>query len=153
MAEMVVFDYGRTLYDRETDGFFPDAVSTVRSLAARFRLGIVSVSRPEDESERLQALKDAGILQHFEEILFTASGSRKADTYRELLQKTGLGADEIVVVDDYIIRGIAWGNRAGAKTVWFRNGKFADLEPDANTGQPDYTIHSLSELIQLLNSH
>lgn len=39
MAQMVVFDYGRTLYDRESDGFFPGAVSTVRSLAARYRLG------------------------------------------------------------------------------------------------------------------
>ena len=153
MAQMVVFDYGRTLYDRETDGFFPDAVSTVRSLAARYRLGIVSVSRPEEESGRVQALKDAGILQHFEEILFTASGEQKAGKYRELLRQVGLKADEIVVVDDYIIRGIAWGNKAGATTVWFRNGKFAGLQPDAETGQPDYTIHSLSELIQLLNSH
>jgi putative hydrolase of the HAD superfamily len=151
MAKMVVFDYGRTLYDRETDNFFPDAVSVISTLSKKYRLSIVSVSRVEGEEGRIKALRENGIIEHFEEILFTASGEEKSEKYNELLQRVGLNANEVVVVDDYIIRGIAWGNKSGATTIWFQNGKFANLKPDDETGQPNYTVHSLSELIGILN--
>ena len=36
MAKMIIFDYGRTLYDRETDDFFLDAIPVVKTLAERF---------------------------------------------------------------------------------------------------------------------
>jgi len=39
----------------------------------------------------------------------------------------------------------------GATTVWFQNGKFADLVPNDETGDPDFTIHSLSELPKILD--
>ena len=41
MAKMIIFDYGRTLYDRETDDFFPDAIPVVKTLAEQYRLSIV----------------------------------------------------------------------------------------------------------------
>ena len=159
MAKMIIFDYGRTLYDRETDDFFPDAIPVVKTLAEKYRLSIVSVSpadivsvSPADEEEaRIEALREQGILDHFEEIVFTASGETKSKEYEALLRKVDLKANEVVVVDDYIIRGIAWGNAAGAITVWFQNGKFAALMPNDETGDPDFTIHSLSELPKILD--
>ena len=78
-----------------------------------------------------------------------SSNSRKE--YGNLLRKVDLEANEVVVVDDYIIRGIAWGNVAGATTVWLQNGKFADLVPNDETGDPDFPIHSLSELPKILD--
>lgn len=33
VAKMIIFDYGRTLYDREINDFFPDAIPVVRTLA------------------------------------------------------------------------------------------------------------------------
>ena len=35
--------------------------------------------------------------------------------------------------------------------VWFQNGKFADLTPNDETGDPDFTIHSLSELPKIID--
>ena len=151
VAKMIIFDYGRTLYDRETDDFFPDAIPVVRTLAEKNRLSIVSVSPADEEESRIEALREQGILDYFEEIVFTASGDAKSKEYEALLRKVGLKAHEVVVVDDYIIRGIAWGNAAGATTVWFQNGKFADLVPNDETGDPDFTIHSLSELPKILD--
>ena len=150
-AEMIIFDYGRTLYDRETDDFFPDAISVVKTLAEKYRLSIVSVSPADEEEARIEALREQGILDHFEEIVFTESGDAKSKEYEALLRKVDLKAHEVVVVDDYIIRGIAWGNAAGATTVWFQNGKFADLTPNDETGTSDFTIHSLSELLKILD--
>ena len=151
VAKMIIFDYGRTLYDRETDDFFPDAIPIVRTLAEKYRLSIVSVSSADEEETRIEALREKGILDHFEEIVFTENGDAKSKEYEALLRKVDLKANEVVVVDDYIIRGIAWGNAAGATTVWFRNGKFADLDPTDETGDPDFTIHSLSELLKILD--
>ena len=150
MAKMIIFDYGRTLYDRETDDFFPDAIPVVKTLAEKYRLSIVSVSPADEEEARIEALREQGILDHFEEIVFTASGDAKSKAYEALLRKVDLKANEVVVVDDYIIRGVAWGNAAGATTVWFQNGKFAALVPNDETGDPDFTIHSLSELLKIL---
>jgi len=150
VAKMIIFDYGRTLY-RETDDFFPDAIPVVRTLAEKYRLSIVSVSPVDEEETRIEALREKGILDHFEEIVFTASGDAKSKEYEALLRKVDLKANEVVVVDDYIIRGIAWGNAAGATTVWFQNGKFADLVPNDETSDPDFTIHSLSELPKILD--
>ncbi len=110
---------------------------------------MVAVSPADEEEARIEALREQGILDHFEEIVFTASGDAKAKEYEALLRKLDLKANEVVVVDDYIIRGIVWGNAAGATTVWFQNGKFADLVPNDETGDPDFTIHSLSELLKL----
>ena len=151
VTKMIIFDYGRTLYDRETDDFFPDAIPVVKTLAEKYRLSIVSVSPADEEEARIEALREKGILDHFEEIVFTASGDAKSKEYEALLRKVDLKANEVVVVDDYIIRGIAWGNAAGATTVWFQNGKFADLVPNDETGDPDFTIHSLSELLKILD--
>ena len=152
VAKMIIFDYGRTLYDRETDDFFPDAIPVVKTLAEQYRLSIVSVSPADEEEARIEALREQGILDHFEEIVFTASGDAKSKEYEALLRKVDLKANEVVVVDDYIIRGIAWGNAAGATTVWLQNGKFADLTPNDETGDPDFTIHSLSELPKVIES-
>ena len=151
VAKMIIFDYGRTLYDRETDDFFPDAIPVVKTLAEKYRLSIVSVSPAAEEEARIEALREQGILDHFEQIVFTESGEAKSKEYEVLLRKVDLKANEVIVVDDYIIRGIAWGNAAGATTVWFQNGKFADLVPNDETGDPDFTIHSLSELPKILD--
>ena len=149
MIEMIVFDYGRTLYDRERDGFFPDMVPVVQALSARYRLSIVSVAPADDEANRLAALKEQGVLQCFEAVLFVQSGAAKAAKFDELLARVGLAANQVAVVDDYVIRGIAWGNRAGATTVWFRNGRFADVLPDEASGKPAHTICRLGELLDI----
>ena len=99
---MIIFDYGRTLYDRETDDFFPDAIPVVKTLAEKYRLSIVSVSPADEEETRIEALREQGILDHFEEIVFTASGDAKSKEYEDLLRKADLKANEVVVVDDYI---------------------------------------------------
>ena len=102
VTKMIIFDYGRTLYDRETDDFFPDAIPVVKTLAEKYRLSIVSVSPADEEEARIEALREQGILDHFEEIVFTASGDAKSKEYEDLLRKVDLNANEVVVVDDYM---------------------------------------------------
>ena len=150
MIKLVIFDYGRTLFDRETDALFLDVANVVRELSKRFRLCIVSYSPDEEIPGRIGVLRENGILDCFEGLYFVDDPERKFDKYDEVLRSRGLEACEVAVVDDYIIRGIAWGNQRGATTIWFRRGKFADVLANEQTGEPTFTIKALSELLPLL---
>ena len=148
MIRLVIFDYGRTLYDRDTDGLFEDAAETVKALASYYRLAIVSVSHPEEEQERLGILESHRIRHLFETIRFVPNGEDKTAGFEKLLADLKIAPTDVAVVDDYAIRGIDWGNRSGATTFWFPNGKFADVTP----AQPaTHTISSLSEIPSLLS--
>ena len=57
--------------------------------------------------------------------------------------RLGLSAPQVAVVDDRVVRGVAWGNRHGAVTAWRRNGPFRAELPDAATGAPPDTIGRL----------
>jgi archaellum biogenesis ATPase FlaH len=45
----------------------------------------------------------------FKSILFTKDNKDKL--YEEILNKLSLNANEVIIVDDRILRGIAWGNK------------------------------------------
>lgn len=150
MIKLFVFDYGRILFDREHNRFFNDAKDVLKVLSKMFRLAIVSYSKPEDVQNRVRALSESGLYKMFEELVFSNTPEGKDDAYVKLSKTTGVHFDEMAIVDDYIIRGVAWGNRNGSTTYWYQNGKFADVLPTQETGIPTYTITSLSEIPQSL---
>lgn len=146
MIQLIIFDYGRTLYDRESSQLFPEVHALIPALASKYQLAIVSVSSSADEQKRINLLKEHGLLEYFASIQFTPNPAEKFALYNTLLKQLQRKPPQVAVVDDYIVRGVAWGNRVGATTVWFRNGKFSHILPTDETGQPDYAIRSLSEL-------
>lgn len=150
MIELFVFDYGRTLFDRERDMFFEDADDVLLALSKQYRLAIVSYSKHTEVAEREKRLKDSGLYKLFEEIVFTNTPEGKNDAYAQLAESAGVAISNMAIVDDYIIRGVAWGNRNSATTYWYRNGKFADVLPNNKTGTPTHTISSLSEILSTL---
>jgi FMN phosphatase YigB (HAD superfamily) len=93
-------------------------------------------------------LRDAGLERYFAAIQFVPSDKDRA--YAEVLAARGVRPDEIAIVDDRALRGIAWGNRHGATTIWLRRGRFAAELPDATTGLPTYTIADVTEVARLL---
>lgn len=150
----IIFDYGRTLHDPERGDFYPDAAPTLATLAATHRLAIVSLVSGEDYAARRAArealLRERDLARHFATTQF---GPRDKDRlYQAALADLGLEPRQVAIVDDRIARGIAWGNRHGATTVWFRNGKFRDELPNAATGAPTHTIAALGDLPRVLTA-
>ena len=150
MIKLFIFDYGRTLFDRERDIFFEDAREVLEHLSNKYRLAIVSFSRPCDVQERKHALVEHGICDLFEEIVFCDTPEGKDDAYLRISRITDIPINEIAIVDDYVIRGIAWGNRNGATTYWFKNGKFSNQMPNSATGIPSYTICELRTILETI---
>lgn len=148
----LIFDWGRTLHDPDAGAPFPDAPPVLTALAATYRLAIVSLVSGDDYgaivAARHAVLREHDLTRHFAAILFGQGD--KDRLYREALGLLALAPAHVAVIDDRVVRGIAWGNRHGATTVWLRNGKFRDEVPSDATGIPTHTICRLGELPDLL---
>jgi FMN phosphatase YigB (HAD superfamily) len=145
----IIFDWGRTLYDPDAEQLFPGVQAMLPELGKKYSLYIVSLaSKGEGEIlKRRKMIKDFGIESYFQDIFFAPED--KDSLYEGLVAKYELDLSETVVVDDRIIRGIAWGNLSGATTVWFQNGKFASELPTAETGEPTHRITAFTELQEI----
>ncbi|HEX5505394.1 MAG TPA: HAD hydrolase-like protein [Thermomicrobiales bacterium] len=150
-VEAIIFDWGRTLYDSDSGDLVPRVPDLLARLVRRYRLAIVSLITGDYEgrlARRLALLRERDIARHFAVVLFGRDD--KDGLYATALARLGLGARAVAVVDDRVVRGIRWGNRHGATTIWLRGGKFADELPDDETGRPTHTIGSITDLDELL---
>ena len=150
MIKRVAFDYGRTLFDRENNSFFPEVHSVLSELSKKFKLSIVSYAKPDDVEVRIRAMKSHGIWDLFDGVWFVDEPELKHSALDELLMKYNLAPCEVAVVDDYVLRGISWANARGAVSIWFRNGKFAAILPDEIVGPPSFEISNFGELPKCL---
>lgn len=151
MIEAIVFDWGRTLYDSERGMLFPEVPDLVPRLAHSYQLAIVSLVSGDyaaRSAARLAVLRESGLESYFAAVRFVAADKDRA--YAETLGELGVSSLSAAIVDDRAWRGIAWGNRHGATTIWLRRGRFADEAPDADTDEPTYTIGAIGELAALL---
>jgi FMN phosphatase YigB (HAD superfamily) len=140
----VLFDWGRTLYDTEANNLFSGVSEMLRELSKRFDLVLVSLAKNDSPEERRKKIEASGIAGYFKFVFI--GGEDKDAMYEEALLKLNLQAAEVIIVDDRMIRGIAWGNRVGATTVWFRNGKFSDEVSTKETGNPTFVVGTITEL-------
>lgn len=150
MIKAVIFDFGRTLYDRDNDRFFPEVFGILESFSPRYKMAIVSMAPGGDIEERRQVLKDSNTEKYFDSIIFVRED--KDSAYEKALVELNVEPKDIAIIDDRVKRGVSWGNRRGSVTIWFRNGKFKDELPDETTGEPTYTITDLSELLKIFEN-
>jgi len=130
---------------------FPAVPTLLAELSRRYTLAIASLVSG-DYAHRVAArratIAAANIERFFAVIAFVAD--HKESAYRDVLAQLALPPTEVVVVDDRMRRGIAWGNAHGATTIWLRRGRFAAELPDAATGPPTYTIGAGEEIATIL---
>ena len=148
LTKVIIFDYGRTLYDPENSRLFPRVKSVLHQLSQRYQLAIASLVTNGDVENRWEVLRETNIMQYFASVLF--SQTNKDALYASTIQKLHVTPAEVAIVDDRTAKAIRWGNRHGAITIWFRNGKFSQELPDAETGQPSFIIHRFDDLLSIL---
>src|SRR3989344_524151 len=116
----VIFDLYRTLYDPEKEILLPDVAYTLQKLRdAGIRLYVVT----RDEGNRSDIISQLGIKDFFHEIVLVPRKSKKV--FMSLLSADG----DKYIVGDRAREEIFFGNQCGAKTIWFKNGKFASEVP------------------------
>ena len=144
----LIFDWGRTIHDPERDILFEGVTELIPEFAAKYTLALVSLAKSETPEGRRKSIEESGIAQYFDHILVGADD--KNEMYEKLLTELAVNPQEIALIDDRTVRGIAWGNRKGATTIWFQNGKFALELPTQETGDPTHIISSFEELKNIL---
>lgn len=148
MIKAVIFDWGRTLYDSESEALFPETIQTLETLAKKYQLAIVSLATDGDFEKRSRVLRVSGIERYFTSIQFAQTD--KDRLYSRALIALGVVPEEVAIVDDRIIRGIRWGNHNGATTVWLRRGKFMGEGPNGETGMPTHIIENIGQVSEVL---
>ncbi len=148
MKKLIIFDWGRTLYDNDANALFPETIRLLQYLAPKYTLAIVSLALDGDFERRQKIMREHDLERYFASILFTATD--KDALYAKTLGQLGIAPQETVIVDDRMVRGIAWGNHHGTTTIWLQKGKFAEELPNETTGQPTHIIHNLAELYSIL---
>ena len=146
--QTIIFDWGRTLHDPETDTLFDGVLEIIPELSKKYVLALVSLAKSDSPAGRRKVIDESGISQYFKIIL--VGGEDKDEMYDSILLDNNITPDTVVIVDDRMVRGIAWGNKKGAKTIWVKRGKFADELPNEQTRNPAFTIDDIKELRSLL---
>lgn len=149
--QLVIFDWGSTLFNSEEDALFSETKPTLEYLHSKgFSMAIVSLATagPTKIEERLNIIKQEKLEKYFESIKFNISN--KDQMYQDTLTELKVDPADVVIVDDRVVRGISWGNAHGCKTVWLRQGRFANELPNEFTGEPEYVIHTIGELSSVL---
>lgn len=147
--EAAIFDYGRTLHDPDTDQLFPQVTSILEHLREH-HVKLALVSRGQDVTQRRKDITRLGLDNFFDVVDVVAQSSAKE--FDKILERLNVVANRSVVIGDRIRSEIVEGNRVGAATIWFKQGKFRDEVPETLKETPNYTITSLDELLPVLNS-
>lgn len=148
LTKAIIFDWGRTLHDPETDSLFEGVSELLKDLSSKYVLALVTLAKSEPPEVRKKKIEESGVSQYFKLIL--AGGDDKDEMYEQVLVDLALDPSEIAIVDDRTVRGIAWGNRKGLFTIWLQKGKFASELPSAETGMPSQMIQDIGDLRKIL---
>lgn len=152
MIEAVIFDYNRTLVQGEElpPKFYPDTLSVLGILKRRgIKMAVVSVGA--DPAKRLKEFEDLRLREHGIGI-FKIVGPDDRKDLQSVLDELEVKATLCLVVGDRIKKEIVEGNKVGAITVWLQQGKFASEKPETFEEEPNYTINSLAELTQIIDT-
>lgn len=125
----------------------PDAASVLATLAARYRLGVVTNGASGVQREKLAG---SGFAEHFGAVVVSGEvGHGKPDSrlVRAALDALDVAPEEAVMVGDSIERDVAAARAAGVYAVWIDRGG-----ADADDPVPDARITSLRELPALLDA-
>ncbi len=135
----IIFDFNRTIYDPDTSTLVPGVLDVLTTFIARGAV-LHLVSRREPGREVL--LDDLGITQFFRS---TSFANEKEVAIRQIIEAS---EGVVYVVGDHLHDEIRIGNRQGARTVWFKRGKFAGLVPEGSVDIPWRTIERMEDLVE-----
>lgn len=155
--KLVIFDLDDTLYDRwgQLDETyknlpnikpFPDTIPVLKSITVPKIL--VSFGDPAIQQKKIDVL---GIQTYFIEIRLCTTLEEKKRFFDEVTTKYRIkNPKDVLIVGDRLDSEIRFGKECGFVTVRLLRGKYKDLKPKDAFEIPDYTITTLSELVDLV---
>ncbi len=155
MIKAVIFDWGKTCWDADKKQLAENVEDVLIFLKSKnLPLALVSLVNKENSEpieERRERIEKGPIRKYFD-MFVIGEGYNKDPLLEDALGQLKIPPAEILVVDDRVIRGIAWINRHGGTSIWYRSGKFSNELPQNDEQKPNFTVSSMKELLVLLKS-
>lgn len=154
MKQAIIWDWARTLFDREDNQEFSEAEEVLQYCQSKgYRQAVVSLLTQANSpgttlKDREEEIASSPLRKYFEMAL--ATDTSKDAAFDQVVKYFGMPRDQVLIIDDRTQRGIKYANKNGHPSIWLKRGKFASELPDDETGQPDYIIHDLKELYDIL---
>lgn len=149
----IIFDWGRTLYDVDTKKEISDSEDVLLYCKQKgYKMCVASLARPltgDSVEERRKQIENSSLGKYLN-MLEVSDTKEKDEMLDSLVKKLNVLKEEILFVDDRIVKSIKYGNKNGHPTAWLQTGPFADELPNSETGIPTFTIETLSELKNLI---
>ena len=127
-------------------GPFPEVRTVVRSLADRFKLGILTNGMPPHQHRKLAA---SGVSDAFETTITSGGigvGKPDSEAFDAVLEELGVSPHEALMVGDTFGRDVEGAVMAGIHAVWIDR----TTDAEAPDGLPYARVSSLTELLEML---
>ncbi len=136
----------------EVDGIepFPDTIPTLRRLRTQgYQVFLVTAGSHSRQQKKIDRL---GLRTLFDDILIQDEdlGMSREKCFIELMSRHGLEPEEIVSVGDRIHSEIRIANYLKMTSVQMMHGHFKSLMPKSDLEEPDYRIHNISQVMDVL---
>lgn len=147
----VAAEYGAKVpeWRHDLEVLYPDAEELLQRLSQQYKIGIIA----NQDFGTEQRLSDFDIRQYIDLIIASAEeGVAKPDlrTFQIALDRANCKPGEAVMVGDRIDNDIVPANKLGMYTVWIKQGFGKYYNPNSAEEEPDWTIITLNEIIDLL---
>jgi len=147
----IIFDWGRTLFDVDINKEYSDAEKILFYCKQKgYKLAIASLARANTTIEARRSQIEISSFFKYIDLVEVSDSKEKDEMFNKITQKLNILKEEILLVDDRVMKSIKYGNKNGHPTVWFQNGLFANELPNEDTGNPTFVIHSLLELKDII---
>jgi HAD superfamily hydrolase (TIGR01549 family) len=136
---------------RDLFKFFDDAETTLQALSKNYEMGIIA----NQSEDILELLEKSGFDRFFKVKAISSSLKlKKPDSkiFELALREAGQNAEDCIMVGDRLDTDICPANTMGMTTIRTTNSLFALQVPKRVCEHPSYTVASLSEIPELLES-
>lgn len=142
--DKVIFDWKRTLYDPATETLIQGAIELLKFLKKKNVPMMLIGKGGRDMQSEVKKLK---IGKYFRQVIFE-EGKKNFDLFIPFISKDD--SKKTAFIGDRVRSELEIGNKLGATTIWVKQGKFAEEEPEDDYQKPDFIVKSLKECLELL---
>ena len=144
MIKNIIFDWKRTLYNPDEMTLISGAKEFL-DLVKEKNIPMILIGKGgenmESELERLE------MKTYFSEVFFQ-EGDKDIELFKKYVDVNN--PKSTIIIGDRVRSELQIGNILGATTIWVRQGKFADEEPENESQTPDFVVGGLGEVKEVL---
>lgn len=136
-------------WDNSLEKLYPETAKVAVELSKKYHLGVIA----NQSLGTAHRLDNWGIGKYFDVIVASAEeGYVKPDLkiFELALKRADCKPEEAVMIGDRLDNDIVPAKKIGMKTIWVKQGLAKYQSINKKTEQPDYTINTISQLIELL---